>query len=275
MRLGLRRPSRSKAGEMHHAHIDRFAFQDSWFHRLDSRIKLGVTVVYMAAVLSLPATSVSLLFCYAVPPFAVLVAAGIPLGFVLRHILLTSPFVLILALSGPLYDRQPVQVLFGPLAWTMTSGWLRCLVILGKFTVSMMAILALVSTTRFSRLLAGLQRLHVPEILVVQLGFLYRYLFVLIDTVHHMARAASSRRFHGLGLRREVRTAGALVGCLLVRSLDQADRIHRAMLGRGFQGRWHSLSQDRMCGQDWLFVASSIVVVVGLHAWVRPALSQP
>ena len=70
-----------------------------------------------------------------------------------------------------------------------------------------------------------------------------------------------------------MRTAGALLGCLLVRSLEQADRIHRAMLGRGFQGRWHSLAQDRLCSQDWLFVVSALIEVVGLHAWVRPALS--
>jgi cobalt/nickel transport system permease protein len=256
---------------MHHAHIDKFAYQDSWFHRLDSRVKLVVTVVYTAVVLSLPATSMSLLFCYAAAPFAVLVMAGIPLGFVFRHILLTSPFVLALALSGPLYDNEPVQVFFGPLAWATTSGWLRGLVILGKFCISMMAILGLVSTTRFSSLLAGLQRLHVPEVLVIQLGFLYRYLFVLIDTVHHMRRAASARRVHGLGLRREIQIAGAMIGSLLVRSLDQADRIHRAMLGRGFQGHWHSVSRDRISARDWVYAAMAAVVLVALHGWVRPA----
>jgi len=82
---------------MHHAHIDKFAYQDSWFHRLDSRVKLIVTVVYMAVVLSLPATTLSVLSCYAAGPFVVLVLAKIPLGFVFRHILRASPFVLVLA----------------------------------------------------------------------------------------------------------------------------------------------------------------------------------
>ena len=258
---------------MHHAHIDKFAYQDSWFHRLDSRVKLIVTVVYMAVVLSLPATSVSVLSCYAAGPFVVLVLAGIPLGFVFRHILLASPFVLVLALSGPLYNKEPVQVLFGPLAWMTTVGWLRCLVILGKFSISMLAIIGLISTTPFSALLAGLQRLGVPEILAVQLGFLYRYIFVLIDTVHHLRRAASARRFHGLGLRREFQTAGAMIGSLLVRSLDQAERIHRAMQGRGFQGRWHSLSQDRISAADRQFVMVAAAIVVALHVWVRPAFT--
>ena len=125
---------------MHHAHIDKFAYQDSPVHRLDSRVKFIVVIVFTALVISLPRTSVSILACYAVGPFAILVLAGIPLRFVFKHILLVSPLVLILALSCPLYDRTPVSVAFGPFAWNTTVGWMRCFTILGKFTVTMLAL---------------------------------------------------------------------------------------------------------------------------------------
>ena len=184
---------------MHHAYIDKFAYQDSPIHRLDSRAKFVVLLIFTAVVVSLPRTSLSILFCYAVGPVAVLVLAKIPLRFVFKQILLVSPFVLVLALSCPLYDKTPVRVAFGPfLCWT-TVGWLRCFVILGKFVVTMLGLIGLVSTTRFGDLLTGLQKLGLPKLLIIQLGFIYRYIFVLIDKIHHILRARNVRRLKNLG----------------------------------------------------------------------------
>jgi len=149
---------------MHHAHIDKFAYQDSPIHRLDSRVKFVVVLVFTAVVVSLPRTSLSILACYAVGPFAILVLAGIPLRFTFKQILLVSPFVVVLALSCPLYDRTPITVAFGPFSRHLTVGWMRGLTILGKFIVTMLALIALVSTTRFNDLLTGLQRLGLPRV---------------------------------------------------------------------------------------------------------------
>ncbi len=166
---------------MHHAYIDKFAYQDSLIHRLDSRVKFIVLLIFTAMVISLPRTSFSILICFAVGPFTVLVLGRIPLRFTLKQILLVSPFVLVLALSCPYYDRSDVTVAFGLLVWQTTQGWMRCFVIVGKFVVTMLALISLVSTTRFADLLAGLHKLGVPKLLIIQLGFLYRYIFVLIE----------------------------------------------------------------------------------------------
>ena len=50
-------------------------------------------------------------------------------------------YLIVLALSCPLYDRIPVAVSFGPLSWQSTIGWLRCFTILGKFVVTMLALI--------------------------------------------------------------------------------------------------------------------------------------
>ena len=149
---------------MHHAHIDKFAYQDSLIHRLDSRIKFIVLLALTAVVISLPRTSPGILACYAIGPFTILVLGGIPLRFAFKHILLISPFVLVLALSCPLYDKTPVTVVFGPFVRQSSLGWMRCFVILAKFVVTMLALIALVSTTRFNDLLTGLRRLGVPKL---------------------------------------------------------------------------------------------------------------
>jgi cobalt/nickel transport system permease protein len=241
-------------------------------HRLDSRVKFLVVLVFTAVVISLPRTSFSILTCYAVGPFAILVLGRIPLRFALRHILLVSPFVLVLALSCPLYDRTAVTFAFGPFLWQTSLGWLRCFAILGKFIVTMLAMIALVSTTRFSDLLAGLQHLGLPKLLTIQLGFLYRYIFVLIDRAHHILRARAGRKLRNLGFKVELRTASAMLGSLFVRSIDTAERINIAMQARGFNGAWRTISKLQIRPADYLFIFAAAFFVLGLYFFVKPFL---
>lgn len=257
---------------MHHAHIDKFAYQDSPIHRLDSRVKFVVVLVFTAVVVSLPRTSLSILACYAVGPFAILVLAGIPLRFTLKQILLVSPFVLVLALSCPLYDRTPVTVAFGPFSWHLTSGWMRGLTILAKFIVTMLALIALVSTTRFNNLLTGLQRLGLPRVLVIQLGFLYRYIFVLIDKAHHILRARQGRRLRSLGFKAELKIAAAMLGSLFVRSIDTAEHINIAMQARGFDGKWKTATKLRIHPADYVFASAAMLFIFGLYFFGKPVL---
>jgi cobalt/nickel transport system permease protein len=255
---------------MHHAHIDKFAYHDSFFHRLDARVKFGVLLVFTAVVISLPRTSPAVLAWYAVAPFAVLVFAQIPLRFVFRHILVISPFVLVLALSCPLYDRTPVTVAFGPLIWHTSLGWMRCFTILGKFVVTMLALIALVSTTRFNDLLAGLHKLALPRVLIIQLGFLYRYIFILIDRAQHILLARAGRRLRNLGFKSELQVAAAMLGSLLIRSIDNAEHINMAMQARGFDGTWRTISKLKVRRADWLFVAAAAAFLLAVHFLVRP-----
>jgi len=257
---------------MHHAHIDKFAYQDSPIHRLDSRVKFVVVFVFTAVVVSLPRSSLSILACYAVGPFAILVLAGIPLRFTFKQILLVSPFVLVLALSCPLYDRTPVTVAFGPFSRHLTLGWMRGFTILGKFIVTMLALIALVSTTRFNDLLTGLQRLGLPRVLVIQLGFLYRYIFVLIDKAHHILRARHGRKLRGLGFKAELKIAAAMLGSLFIRSIDTAEHINIAMQARGFDGKWKTTTTLRVRPADYVFASAAMLFIFGLYFFGKPVL---
>ena len=259
---------------MHHAYIDKFAYQDSPIHRLDSRVKFIVAAAFTFMVLSLPRTSFSILACYVVGPFAVLVIGRIPLKFTFKHIMAVSPFILILALSCPYYDRSAVTVFFGPFAWQTSLGWIRCFVILGKFIVTMLALIALVSTTRFNDLLVGLRKLGLPKILIIQLGFLYRYIFILIDKVHHILRARASRKLRNLGFSAELKIAGAMLGSLFVRSIDTAEQISTAMQARGFDGRWRTISKQQTRFADYVFAFGAAFFMLLLYFFVRPVLQR-
>ena len=257
---------------MHHAHIDKFSFKDSPIHRLDCRVKFIAALVFTAVVISLPPTSLAILTCYAVGPFTILVLAQIPLRFAFKQVLLTSPFILILAFSCPFYDRQPLAVSFGPFLWHLTVGWIRCFTILGKFTVTMLALIALISTTRFGDLLAGLQNLGVPKLLTVQLGFLYRYIFVVIDTAQHILSSRQARTLRNLGFKTEFKTAAAMLGSLFIRSLDSAEKINIAMQARGFDANFSSISRLKICFADIIFALTATTFILTLYFLIKPLL---
>jgi len=249
---------------MHHAQIDRLSYRASPIHALDARVKLVCVLVFSVFVISLPATSVSILACYAVWPFALLVIAGIPIKFVLKHILIVSPFIAVLALSNLLYDKQIVIAAFGPWRWETTGGLLRCLSICGKFIITMSALVGLVATTRFSDLLAATSKLGVPHLLVVQMGFLYRYIFMLIDRAYHVLRARAGRKLRNLGFAGEIKSSAAIVGSIFIGSIDLAGRVNMAMQGRGFDGRFHRLTQMRITRADYLFASALALYLLAL-----------
>ncbi len=250
---------------MHHARIDRLAYRTSPIHRLESRTKLLSVIVFTIFVICQPPAAVSIVVCYAVWPFAVLVIGGIPLKFVLKHILIVSPFVAVLAATTLFYDRTATVVSFGPWAFGTTTGLLRCLSIIVKFTVTVAALIALVATTRFNDLLGGLSRLGVPRILVMQLGFLYRYIFLLIDRAEHMLRARAGRRLARLGPALELKTAAAIIGTLCLQSIEMAWRVNTAMQARGFDGRLHTLEPVRPGRGDLVFVALTVCFLIAMH----------
>jgi cobalt/nickel transport system permease protein len=240
---------------MHHSHIDKFAYQDSPIHRLDPRAKLAATFAATLAIVSLPRFSPDLAFYTWTGPFILLVLGRISLRFAFKHVLWALPFIVVLALTSLWYDRTETTILFGPFQWQSTTGWLKCLTLTAKFVGSMLALIALISTTRFSDLLRVLQHWHVPEILVIQLGFLYRYIFVLIDKALHTIQARTLRTLKRQTAAQELRIGTAMIGSVLVQSLDTSAHITQAMEARGFSGQWHSPKHFHMKRADWLFIA--------------------
>lgn len=227
-------------------------------------MKFLAVVAFTICVVSLPKYAISPLMWFAVGPFTMLTIAKIPLRFVLRQIIITSPFILTLAIVCVFFDKEIHHVTFGPWQWDIQGGILRCASIVGKFFVTMTALIALISATRFSDLLCGLERLGIPNLLVTQMGFLYRYIFLLIDKVGRYLRARSARHLKYLGIKKELSVGSAMIGSLLLTSLDMSTRVNLAMEARGFDGVVRTLSRTEIKLSDWIFASIVCVYLVAL-----------
>lgn len=174
------------------------------------------------------------------------------------------PFVLF-ALALPVVATGP-RVDVGPFALSVEGLWAGWS-LLAKGTICVLAALGLAATTRPEHLLAGLHRLRVPVPLIEIGTFFVRYLGVTTDRWTTMARAQASR---GLVLRTPAAwpalTRG--LGVLFIRSYEQGERVHRAMLARGYTGTLPAAAHPRTTPAHWLAGLAPTAVALGaLAAW--------
>lgn len=228
--------------------LDEMAGRDSALARLDPRAKLLVTLLFIVVVLSFDRYQIASLLPFALFPIAAAVWGEMPLRPLLRKLMLALPFALMVGLFNPWFDRAPMLEIAGV---TVSAGWVSLGAILVRFALSMSAALLLVATTGMNAVASALGQLGAPRAFSSQLLFLYRYLFVLGEEASHMATAAQLRSGGQPKLSFEVWTK--LMGQLLVRAYERAQRIHMAMLARGFDGEPRSLRRLKWTPADTRF----------------------
>lgn len=241
----------SRAAEL--GWLDRLASRDTPLRRIDPRVKLLTTLAFIVVVLSYGKYQLAPLMPLAVYP-AVLIALGdVPLKFIARKLLIVSPFAVFVGLFNPLLDPKTMLTV-GP--FEISGGWVSFASILLRFVLTVSATLALVAGTGMHNVCRGLARMGVPSVFTVQVLMLYRYLFVLVDEGARMTRARALRSVGGRGM--GLRVYGAMLGSLLLRTLDRAQRVHAAMCCRGFDGRVRTIEALRLHARDAAFLAGWI-----------------
>lgn len=242
--------------------LDRLAFGETALHRLDARAKVLVTLIYILTVISFGKYDLSALVPFFIFPAVMISVGRLPAGFILRKVLLLTPFVLMIGIFNPIFDRE-VLVRFGPIG--ISGGWISCASIVVRTMLTLGSALILVGVTGLPAICGALERMGMPRTLAVQILFLYRYLFVLSEEATRASRARELRTFgtRGLGMK----TFASLVGHLLLRTWQRAERIHMAMLARGFSGEFHTRRTFFFGVREALFLAGWSALFVSLRYW--------
>lgn len=251
---------RFEKGYFNVGYLDSLSYGDSYLHRLDARVKILVSLVFIVCVVSFPKYAVPQLLTFSFYPVFLFVAADIPLRPILARVALLSPFIVMIGVVNPLVDREVILRVGGV---GVAGGWVSFASILIKFALTTSTAFLLIATTSFVGICEGLGRLRVPDVFVCQLLFLYRYLFVLLEEAFRMMRAREARSFGKRGY--EVRPFISLVSVLLVRTVGKAERIYGAMVARGFSGRMSFRRTGRLRVGDVVFLAGMAAVLLVLR----------
>ncbi len=235
-------------------------------HALPPHCKIAAVFCFVLVVVSTPREAVWAFGLYALLLAAVAGAARVPAGFLLRRLLIEVPFVAFALLMPFVAEGERVHVLGLSLS---QSGLWGAWNILAKGTLGVAASVLLASTTELRALLLGLQRLRLPPLLVQIASFMIRYGDVIADEMRRMRIARESRGFTARG----VRHWGVLAtsaGALFIRSYERGERVHLAMISRGYAGTMPVIDEVTASRAQWTYAAALplAALAVCLTGWM-------
>ena len=134
-------------------------------------------------------------------------------------------------------SRSPGGVFVGTTVWrqdTCSDDALRHEMVRGGLG-SQLPVELLAATTEIPHILKGLERLKVPSLMIAIAGFMIRYLEVVTSELQR-ARVAMIARGHDARWFWQARPLATSAGAMFIRAYERGERIHHAMLARGFTG---------------------------------------
>lgn len=201
-------------------------------HRAPAHLKVAGLVGFMFVVVATPVAWVPVFVAYAVFLGVLVAVSGVPVPYLACRMVVETP-VLVFAAVLPFVATGPQVEVVG-LSVSQT-GLVAAAGLVTKATLGVLASLLLAATTDPRDLLAGLERLGVPAPLVQIMGFMVRYLDVVTDELGRMRTARESRGFSARDPRHWP-VLGRSVGALFIRSFERGERVHLAMIARGYDG---------------------------------------
>ena len=202
-------------------------------HRAPAHLKLLGLLGFMLLVVATPRQAYAVFAVEAAVLLGVIVLSRVPLGYLLPRMLVEVPFA-VFAVLVPFISHGPRTEVLG--VSVSEPGLHAGIALLVKGTLGVLASLTLAATTEPQDLLRGLQRLRMPDLIVQIMGFMIRYLDVVTSEMGRMTTAMRSRGCEPRSPRHWPVLARSL-GALFIRSYERGERVHLAMLSRGYDGR--------------------------------------
>jgi cobalt/nickel transport system permease protein len=248
-------------GSGHHHQLYRPG--DTPVHRLPPQCKLAAVAGFALVVVATPREWLWAFGLYALLLAAVALAARVPLSFLLRRMVVEIPFV-VFAVALPFIGIGE-RVSFLGLSFSVAGLW-AAWNILAKATLGVVASVLLAATTEPRLMLLGAQRLRLPPLLVQIAMFMLRYMDVIVDEMRRMRVARESRGFAARNVR-HIPVVARSAGALFIRSYERGERVHLAMLSRGYSGSMPVIQDLSASSRQWLVAGmlpgAALVVLLG------------
>ena len=240
---------------------EKFSEGDSFFHKLDPRVKIIVALLFSVIVaVSDKYTSLWGALFLAV---AAVIVARLRTKEVISRLLVVNSFIFLLWLMLPFTFQGEKVYTLGSLGISQ-EGIKYALLITIKSNSIILVGIALLSTSSIFNLVHALRHLHFPDKLTQLFFFSYRYIHTIHSEYIRLNNALKIRGFKPQTNLHTYKTYAYLVGMMLVRSYDRSKRVYDAMLCRGFKGKFWTLNHFVSKKADFVAGIVMISCIVGL-----------
>jgi cobalt/nickel transport system permease protein len=250
-----------------------FSKRDGLLQSLDPRVKL-ISILLVVFALSLT-RDIRLIAAVYIMELLLSYASGIKVGFFIKRVWLFIPlFTGIIAIPmifNVFLPGDPVyQIAYlGPGAhigsitlpesiYVTAQGLNAAAIFIMRVAASVSAVVILFLTTRQQVLFKSLRSVGVPKLYVLTTEMAYRYIFLLMDMIRETYVAKRARTIIPRSTYEEQKWVGGRIGYILMRSLDTSERVHMAMLSRGFNGDVKILQDFHIRTRDYIAGISAV-----------------
>ena len=241
-----------------------YRHSDSALHQLSPQTKIAAAFLFVFAVVATPREAFWAFGIYALILVGLATYARLGIRFVATRMLVEIPFV-IAALAFPfIAGGEKVTVLGIQLS---ESGLWAMWNVLAKATLGLLTSVVLAGTTEIANMLKGLDALRVPRVITAIMGFMIRYLDVVLGEFRRMRVAMRSRAYDPKWLG-HARPYAASAGAIFIRSYERGERVYLAMASRGYTGHMPQSSLEHAPATQWLGV-----LTVPAFAWLVVAVA--
>lgn len=248
--------------------IEELSNGDSFIKRLDPRIK--IVVVFLFSVVVAVSNQLPVLMLALALSLLIILSAGVPTKELLRRLIPVNMLIIFLWLFLPFTFAGKTAFFIGPLAVTH-EGVLYATRITIKSNAMMLMLIALVASTPIFTMGHAMHELGIPKKIVHLFFFTYRYIHVMHREYARLLNSMKIRGFRPKTSLHTYKTFAYMVGMLLVRSFDRAQRVHNAMLCRGFKGNLYSLSKFSIKRRDVVSLVCmlTVIILLGVMEWKK------
>jgi len=250
---------------MKHEFIDHHREGNSVVHRADPRLKFIILFVYIFTVVLIPYQDRHLFLYLGFIPLFMALGSGISLFHFLGKLSKLYPMVFLISFLLPFFPVNSDRVYHLGVLNMYEHGLQKFFMINVKSVLAMFMSVIITSTTDFNMLLKGMEKLHLPQMMIIILSFMYRFIFLLIDETERMWMAYQSRYIH-LPFLLRIKFMARQIGVLFIRTYERGERVYQAMDARGFQGKVYTMNELSWQGKDtllfFLFVTSLLLIIL-------------
>lgn len=207
-------------------------------------MKLITTVFFSAVVISFGKYAFMSLIPMAVYPIFIFGSSKLSLKQLIKRVVWLEPIFIGIGILNPFFD-QHFFLFFGT---SISYGWISLFTLIIKSVLIISATYIMASEIVIEEALMGLR---LPVLFITQISLTYRYIGVLLTEIKSMELAYKLRS--GLKEKISVFHLGSFLGSLLLRTLDRAERIHQAMILKGFDGNGIHYKSRKIKHSDILY----------------------
>ena len=227
--------------------------EKSLFHKIHPLAKLTVTILFLVLVTSSARDYLDAALQMGLWLYAYALIGGLSAGQCFHKLWGLFLLLLLVGIANPILDRVPAITLGG---LVISRGMIAFISLFLKGAMALLSAYFLAVTTGMNGILSALLTLRIPVLLINVIYLIYRYLGLMIQEASDVWTAYKLRAPGQKGVHFSV--WGSLVGSMLIRSMDKAEKVYQSMELRGYR------PEETFAGEEEWGKASTIYLIVSV-----------